>query len=168
MTRVIHRHQFCACHPSKPLSQWCPEVIDYSSFLTSLHTKPLCFLLILVHSHCRVLRVPLPHWYLPGYQSCSLAHSPCVGVGHIPLPPSRSCPRSSEPQRGCCGQEPGGAGKAQPSTAWKTLPCSLGMPGWVCQGVNTSKARRRRGKEEIETSLSKKVQVGAISQLFEL
>lgn len=62
------------------------------------------------------------------------------------LPPSQSCPRCLEPRRECCGQEPGGAGKAQPSTAWKTFPCSLGRPGLSLSGCQHLKGKEEEGE----------------------
>lgn len=63
------------------------------------------------------------------------------------------------------------AGMQSSAFPGKPRPAPWGGQGSACQSVNTSKARRRRrrrGNEEIEALLSKKVQVGAISQLFEL
>lgn len=66
------------------------------------------------------------------------------------------------------GWEEQGSWDTRLNPPWKPKP-SLGRPGLNLSGCQHLKGEEEEeGEEEVEALLSKKVQVGAISQLFEL
>lgn len=86
MTRVVSTRITFMTAPFQPLSHECSEGIDYSPFLVSLHTKPLCLLPISIHSYARVL-LELPSSPRMGLYVFSCSRS-SAGISFPPFPQS--------------------------------------------------------------------------------